>query len=113
MTQPYLEDIKVHETVHFHQAFDGIMEVSKEHSCDIIIMGSQGVSGLKEMFIGSNTEKVVRNSHIPVLVIKEEHPEFNVKDFVFATDCDLDTKHTLNQAIRFSENSMPTSTWYI
>lgn len=102
MKEPYLKDIKVHETVEFHQAFEGIMEVSKKHNCDLIVMGSHGATGFKEMFIGSNTEKVVRNSTIPVLVIKNEHEVFNIKDFVFATDCDLDNKHTLNQAMRFA-----------
>lgn len=103
MKEPYLKDIKVHETVEFHQAFEGIMEVSKKHNCDLIVMGSHGATGFKEMFIGSNTEKVVRNSTIPVLVIKNEHEVFNIKDFVFATDCDLDNKHTLNQAMRFAD----------
>jgi len=103
MYQPYLEGIKVHETVEFHQAFEGIMEVSQEHDCDLIIMGSHGASGFKEMFIGSNTEKVVRNSTIPVLVIKNEHDDFNVDNFVFATDCNLENKHTLGKAKRFAE----------
>jgi nucleotide-binding universal stress UspA family protein len=35
-------------------------------------MGSHGASGFKEMFIGSNAEKVVRNSEVPVLIIKKE-----------------------------------------
>lgn len=103
LSEPYLRDIKVYETVEFHQAFEGIMEVSEKYDCDIIIMGSHGATGFKEMFIGSNTEKVVRNSHIPVLVIKNEHTHFKVEDFVFATDCELENKHTLNQAIRFAE----------
>jgi hypothetical protein len=65
LVKPYLKNIKVHETVEFHQAFEGIMEVSEKYNCDIIIMGSHGATGFKEMFIGSNTEKVVRNSYIP------------------------------------------------
>jgi nucleotide-binding universal stress UspA family protein len=65
-------------------------------------MGSHGANGIKEVFIGSNTEKVVRNSTIPVLVIKNEHEEFDVNHFVFATDCDLEHKHTLNKAIQFA-----------
>lgn len=99
---PFLKGIKVHDIVEFHQAFDGIMEVSKEHNCDFIVMGSNGASGLKEVFIGSNTEKVVRNSTIPVLVIKNEHEKFDINNFVFATDCDLEHKHTLNKAIQFA-----------
>ena len=102
MSQDYLEGIKVHETVRFHEAFDGIMEVSKEHNCDIIIMGSHGVSGFKEMFIGSNTEKVVRNSDIPVLVIKNEMSSFNVDNFIFATDFSQETKKPFQQAVNFA-----------
>ncbi|MCM4158338.1 universal stress protein [Antarcticibacterium flavum] len=100
--EPYLKDIKLTETVEFHQAFDGIMEISEKHNCDLIVMGSHGATGFKEMFIGSNTEKVVRNSTIPVLVIKNDHEIFDIKDFVFATDCDLENKHTLQQAKRFA-----------
>ncbi len=103
LSEPYLKGIKVHETVEFHQAFEGIMEVSEKYDCDIIIMGSHGATGFKEMFIGSNTEKVVRNSYIPVLVIKNEHENFRVNDFVFATDCDSENKHTLKQAIKFAK----------
>ncbi len=99
---PFLKGIKVHDTVEFHQAFEGIMEVSQQHNCDIIVMGSHGASGFKEVFIGSNTEKVVRNSTIPVLVIKNDHDNFNVDSFVFATDCDLENKHTLNKAMKFA-----------
>lgn len=103
MKRPYLKGIKVHETVEFHQAFEGIMEISKAHNCDIIIMGSHGSSGFEEMFIGSNTEKVVRNSTIPVLVIKKDYTDFKVENFVFATDCNLENKHTLEKANRFAK----------
>ena len=103
MARPFLKDIKVHETVMFHQAFEGIMEVSEEYKCDIIIMGSHGASGFKEMFIGSNTEKVVRSSKIPVLVIKNEHEKFEIDNFIFATDADTDTRSTLEAAYDFSK----------
>jgi len=103
MARPYLKDIKDHETVMFHQAFEGIMEVSAEYKCDTIIMGSHGASGFKEMFIGSNTEKVVRSSTIPVLVIKNEHENFAVENFIFATDADASNKHTLEKAYNFSK----------
>jgi len=102
MRKDYLKGIKVHETVEFHEAFDGIMEISKKYECDVIIMGSSGANGLKEIFIGSNTEKVVRHSEIPVLVIKKEIPIFKVDKFVFATDLDTETIPTFNQAINFA-----------
>jgi Universal stress protein family len=40
-------------------------------SIDVIVMGSHGASGVKEFFIGSNAEKVVRRSSVPVFVLKD------------------------------------------
>ena len=103
LSRPYLQGIKVREIVEFHQAFDGIMATSKEHGCDFIVMGSRGASGFKEMFVGSNTEKVVRTTEIPVLVIKKEIPNFDVKNFVFATNLDNSNKKTLEKVIGFAK----------
>lgn len=102
LSRSYLQGLKVHEIVEFHQAFDGIMETSREHGCDFIVMGSKGASGFKEMFVGSNTEKVVRTSEIPVLVIKKNHPEFKVKEFVFATNLDSTDRTTLENVVKFA-----------
>lgn len=49
-------------------------------------MGSHGVDGLEEIFIGSNTERVVRNATVPVLIIKEEIKDFKVESIVFASN---------------------------
>src|SRR5690606_25758088 len=69
---------------------------------DLILMGSKGANGFKELFVGSNTEKVVRSSETPVLVIKNEHHNFKVKNFVFATDFDPEAKKILPQVTRFA-----------
>lgn len=103
LTRPYLQDLKVHQIVEFHQAFDGIMETCREYGCDFIVMGSRGASGFKEMFVGSNTEKVVRTSEIPVLVIKNNHPTFAIKNFVFATNLDDNNKGTLKKVVDFAQ----------
>jgi len=102
MSRDYLKGIKVHETVQFHEAFEGIMEISKEKGCDLIVMGSHGASGLKEVFIGSNTEKVVRHANLPVLVIKNNIPLFEVKDFVYASDFVEEGKNSFSEAIKFA-----------
>jgi nucleotide-binding universal stress UspA family protein len=49
-------------------------------------MGSHGSSGLSEVFVGSNTERVVRNADVPVLVIKHKVENFHIKNVVFACD---------------------------
>ena len=98
MSQDYLKDVIVHETVDFNNAITGISNTCKEHDIDVIIMGSHGASGFKEMFIGSNTEKVVRTAEVPVLVIKNHHDDFKIDNFVFASDFKNDNKETFKQA---------------
>jgi nucleotide-binding universal stress UspA family protein len=66
----FLKNIKVVKSVFFHETFDGIIKESKKQQVDLIVMGSQGATGFEEMFVGSNTEKVVRHSDVPVLVVK-------------------------------------------
>ncbi|MDN3664315.1 universal stress protein [Algibacter miyuki] len=99
----YLKDLTVHETVDFHEIFKGVFHISKKNDIDLIIMGSNGVSGLKEMLIGSNTEKVVRTSEIPVLVIKNEHQSFHVDHFVFASDFKEESKPSYQHALNFAK----------
>ncbi len=98
----YLQGLKVTETVLGHKAFEGIMEVSKKQHVDVIVMGSRGTSGVEEIMVGSNTEKVVRTSEIPVLVVKGETDVFAVKDFVFASSFDEECKETFENALEFS-----------
>ena len=47
-----------------------INELVKRKGFDIIVIGSRGKSGLKEIFLGSVANAVVHKSKVPVLVIK-------------------------------------------
>lgn len=103
MESDYLQDITVYETVKADITFNEIKEACNEYDIDMIVMGSHGTSGLMEMFVGSNAEKVVRTSDVPVLVIKNEHKSFNINDFVFASDFKNDNRETYKQAVKLAE----------
>lgn len=98
----FFKGIKVVESVQFQLAFSGIIEESKKHGIDLIVMGSQGASGLQEMFIGSNTEKVVRRSEVPVLVIKKRRNDFDVKNMIFASDFRTEGKRSFPKVLEFA-----------
>jgi len=51
---------------------------------DLIIMGSHGASGTNDFFIGSNTQRVVRKIHCPVLVLKDPIEKLTFQKVVFA-----------------------------
>ena len=49
---------------------DTILKFAKEREADLIVIGSRGLSGIKEFFLGSVSHNVVQRSPIPVLVVK-------------------------------------------
>jgi len=93
LQKDFLEDLKVVPLIKHYKIFSEVNQVAKEVNADLIVMGSHGVSGLKEFFMGSNTEKVIRFSEVPVFVVKKELKDTDFKDVVYATD--------------FSEESIP------
>ncbi|MBS1170673.1 MAG: teaD 1 [Burkholderiaceae bacterium] len=47
-----------------------IVRVAKDYGCDLIFMASHGRKGLNRLFLGSETQKVLAQSTVPVLVHK-------------------------------------------
>ncbi|MBK8504564.1 MAG: universal stress protein [Saprospiraceae bacterium] len=63
---------------------ENLEEVVMQEKIDLIIMGSHGVSGKQEFFIGSNTQKVIRRVHSNLLIVKEPIDEIRFKKILFA-----------------------------
>ena len=49
-----------------------ILRISRERGCDLIVMGSHGSTGFRKLFFGSTTERVLRETIVPVLVTPAE-----------------------------------------
>lgn len=64
----------------------------EKRAIDFVVMGSYGKSGVSELFVGSNTQKVVRLIHCPVLIIKQEVKDINFKKVVFTSSFNLSEK---------------------
>ena len=101
LDKDYLEGITVTDAVYNYKNFNEINDVAKEHKADLIIMGSHGASGLNEIFVGSNTEKVVRTSEVPVLVIKNRIKDFQFENVVFACDFENESLNSYKKAMKF------------
>jgi len=54
-----------------HSVHDGIMEAAKTTGADLIVMGSHGRRGLEKLVLGSVTQRVLGDSLIPVLVVRQ------------------------------------------
>ncbi|WP_179006315.1 universal stress protein [Winogradskyella forsetii] len=86
LDQPYLEAISVTPMIKYHKVLKEVAEVASEVRADLIVMGSRGHSDHDGIFTGSNTEKVVRYSDTPVLVIKSKPENVNFTNIILASD---------------------------
>jgi nucleotide-binding universal stress UspA family protein len=63
--------VKCHvHTVEALHPWEAILDHAKAQACDLIVMASHGRRGLSALLLGSETQKVLTHSGIPVLVIK-------------------------------------------
>lgn len=104
LDKDFLKDVDVIHDIEVGSTTFAINDVVEKQNIDLIVMGSQGVSGIEEVMIGSNTEKVVRHSEIPVLVVKNDIKDFNFKKVLFATNFDLKNVKAYNKAKEFADS---------
>lgn len=57
---------------------------------DLVLMASRGSEGLREVFIGSNAERIVRYATCPVLIVKQELDELILRNIAFAGSFEKD-----------------------
>jgi nucleotide-binding universal stress UspA family protein len=50
--------------------WEGILAAARRNKCDAIVMASHGRRGLAAMLLGSETQKVLTHSRLPVLVVR-------------------------------------------
>ena len=57
-------------TVEALHPWEAILDHAKTHQCDLIVMASHGRRGLSAILLGSETQRVLTHSSLPVLVIR-------------------------------------------
>jgi nucleotide-binding universal stress UspA family protein len=86
IAQPFFEGVNVVVALQYELIYEQIWNHAKQHEIDLIVMGTHGVTGVSDMFLGSNTQKVVRMAECPVLTIKEKPANMDFNNLVFASD---------------------------
>jgi nucleotide-binding universal stress UspA family protein len=82
----FLEGLNVKTTIEYDAIYKRINQYVSRNDIGLIVMGSHGASGISELVIGSNAERVTRYAECPVLTIKKEHNNFDVKNIVLASN---------------------------
>ena len=87
---PKFDGIKVKQELRIGSPYHGMNTIITEKKVDLVVMGTAGHSELEQMIIGSNTEKIVRRSHCPVLTMHAKPASKEFKSIVYATSMDKD-----------------------
>jgi nucleotide-binding universal stress UspA family protein len=97
------EGVNVITEVQFGLVSRMLLDYVTPHAIDVVIMGSHGASGLREFFIGSNAEKIVRSASVPVLVLKN-YARGPVKDIVFPNTLETENQEDLVMKVKALQN---------
>jgi nucleotide-binding universal stress UspA family protein len=97
------EGVKIVVKTLFGPVFRMIQDYVNDESIDLVVMGSHGATGIREFFIGSNAEKVVRNSRVPVLVIKDYY-KGPIRNIVFPNTLDTEDQEDLVMKVKALQN---------
>ncbi|MEQ9583008.1 MAG: universal stress protein [Arenibacter sp.] len=76
------------ETISKSDTLEGaVKELASTNDIDLVVMGTQGATGAKEIFMGSNTVKVLKQlKNISILVVPNDFNFQKLKTLVFPTD---------------------------
>ena len=83
--------------------FHNIAEVISEESADLMIIGISNLSGMEEILIGSNAEKIVRLAHCPVITLRKPIEANAINDIVFASNFTGDEKPLVDRLKQLQE----------
>lgn len=76
------------------KVFKKVVDHAKNVDADLIIVGTHGISGFEEFWMGSNAYRIVSTSDLPVLTIREDYtksPEI-IKKIVLPIDKTIETR---------------------
>jgi len=74
----------------FNLLTDEIKDKLEQFSIDLIVMGTKGATGAKEILFGSNTIHIIQKVKCPVLAIPDGHFFEEPKEILFPTDYKVD-----------------------
>lgn len=81
--------VNVMTEVLFGDLATAVRKMVDDRKIDLVVIGSSGTSGLAEIFIGSNAEKIVRFSPVPVLALKKAIELKSVRNILLPSTLDL------------------------
>ena len=99
-------EIKIRTKVDFGAPSRMILDYVDKNGIDLVVMGTKGVTGMREIFVGSNTEKIVRASGVPVIAVKGNVKRRQIRRIVFPNTVASDSHEDLVMRIKALQHSL-------
>jgi len=80
----------------FGKTTDAIVSFSMKNNFNLIVMGTKGLWGIREIFSGTETQFVVRKSEVPVLSLMCDRSELSIRNILLVHDFMDETKEDLS-----------------
>lgn len=84
---------------------EGISTVAARQQSDLVVVGATGRNAVRELFVGSTAEEVVRTSDLPVLVVAPDEPDADYDRIVAPVDFSACSRRGLELAIEMAHRN--------
>ncbi|MDP1728333.1 MAG: universal stress protein [Bacteroidota bacterium] len=85
------------------QVVDAVLNAIEKYRVNLVIMGTKGASGLKEIFIGSNTAKVIQKTNCPLIAVPKGAVFNSLKRITFATNYKTEDIKALKKVVKIAK----------
>jgi nucleotide-binding universal stress UspA family protein len=96
--------IKIDYDAEHGSVIDVIARSERERQIDLVVMGTQGASGITEKWLGTNTAAAARNTNVPMLAVPAESRFKPYSQIMFSTDFKvIKDKKSMEFAAKFAK----------
>jgi nucleotide-binding universal stress UspA family protein len=79
-----------------------IVSITEKHKVGMIIMGTQGGDSTNDLFLGSNSYRLLTKSSVPVMTIRSISPKLGYRNILLPIDLSEHSRQKVNFAIQFA-----------
>lgn len=96
-------EVEISTVISHLPVISSVLEYGRDNDIDLIVMGTQGASGLKKVILGSVAAAVAGKSNIPVLLVPENAVWKKPGHIVFTTGCQEADENATDYILQFAK----------
>ncbi len=96
------EKVEARFRIGYNESTTNLIGHIEENDISLVVIGSHGSTGIRELFIGSNAQKIVRLSPVPTLVVKEKMSSVQKPNLIFVSDFEMESMTPFRQTLEFA-----------